>query len=82
LVNIVSMSFMPPHMTPALWLRQLYAFKAALDGGVVRRKVRDVERLVGCPAFERDVSRRGFRAVQNGSTYVVFYNHEHIRLIE
>ena len=76
------MSFMPPHMTPRLWLRQLYASKAAQDGGVVRRKVTDVQRIIGCLAFEEDVRRRGFRAVQNGATYVVFCNHEHIRLIE
>jgi hypothetical protein len=76
------MSFMPAHMTPKLWLRQLYGSKSALDGGVVRRKVADVDRIVGCLAFEADVRRRGFRAVQNGTMYVVFCNHEHLRLIE
>ena len=76
------MSFMPSHMTPRIWLRHLYSSKAAQDGGVVRRKVADVERIVGLLAFEQDVRRRGFRAVQNGKTYVVFCNHEYIRLIE
>ncbi|MBM1689075.1 N-(5'-phosphoribosyl)anthranilate isomerase [Sulfitobacter geojensis] len=69
-------------MTPELWLRQLYGSKSALDGAVVRRKVADVDTIVGCPAFEADVRRRGFRAAQNGTMYVVFCNHEDLRLIE
>lgn len=72
----------PSHMSPRAWLRHLYSSKSALDGGVVRRKVADVERIVGCLAFEADVRRRGFRAVQNGTNYVVFCNHEDIRLID
>ena len=69
-------------MTPELWLRQLYGSNAALDGGVVRRKVADVDRIVGCPAFEADVRRCGFRAAQNGTMYVVFCNHVQGQLIE
>ena len=76
------MSFMPPHMTPRLWLRQLYASKAALDGGVVRRSVADVDRIIGCDIFEADIRRRGFRAVRNGGMYVVFCNRQTITLIE
>ena len=64
------------------WLRQLFSSKAARDGGVVRRKVSDVERIVGCLRFEHEIRRRGFRAVQNGQQYVVFCNRESIRLIE
>ncbi len=64
------------------WMRQLFSLKAARDGGVVRRKVRDVERIVGCLRFEDEVRRRGYRAVQNGQQYVVFCNRESIRLIE
>ena len=70
------------HMDADRWVRQLFSSKAARDGGVVRRKVRDVERIVGCLRFEHEVRRRGFRAVQNGQQYVVFCNRESIRLIE
>jgi len=37
---------LPATITPDLcdlWLRQLFSAQAARDGGVVRRKVRDVE---------------------------------------
>ncbi|WP_281992642.1 hypothetical protein [Sulfitobacter geojensis] len=42
----------------------------------------DVVGIVGGPAFEADVRRRGFRAAQSGTMYVVFCNHEDLRLIE
>lgn len=73
---------MAGHISAEQWMRQLFSSKSARDGGVVRRKVRDVERLVGCMAFENEVRRRGYRAVQNGATYVVFCNRENLRLIE
>lgn len=72
---------MPAHMTPKLRLRQLSDPKSALNGGVVQRKVSDVDRMVGRLAFEVDLRRHGFRAVQNGTMYVVFCNHEYLRLI-
>lgn len=76
------MSFMPPHMTPDLWLGQLFASKAAQRGGIVRRAARDVARIVGCARFEDEIRRRGFRAVRNGPDYVVFCNREPLHLIE
>ncbi len=69
-------------ISPEHWIRQLFSSKAARDGGVVRRKVRDVERIVGCQRFEQEVRRRGYRAVQNGTQYVIFCNREALRLIE
>ncbi|MEW9920997.1 N-(5'-phosphoribosyl)anthranilate isomerase [Marimonas sp. MJW-29] len=70
------------HVSAEQWMRQLFSSKAARDGGVVRRKVRDVARIVGCRRFEGEVRRRGYRAVQNGQQYVVFCNNEVLRLIE
>ncbi|MFO6464556.1 hypothetical protein ACK8OR_09190 [Jannaschia sp. KMU-145] len=49
---------------------------------MVQRKVRDAERIVGRHAFEAEVRRRGFGAVQNGGRYVIFCNREEMRLIE
>lgn len=69
-------------MSPQIWMWHLFSSQAARNGGVVRRKVADVARIVGCGAFENEIRRRGFRAVQNDATYVVFCNKENIRLIE
>ena len=65
-----------------VWLRSLFGAATALRGGVVRRKVRDAERIMGRDAFEAEIRRRGFRAIQNGDHYVVFCNREPLRLIE
>lgn len=73
---------MPPHMSPDLWMKQLFASKAAQSGGVVRRSARDVARIVGCARFENEIRRRGYRAVRNGATYVVFCNREPLVLID
>jgi hypothetical protein len=54
--------------TPALigqdWLDQIFRAKSAQTGGVVRRKVRDVERGVGRDALELAVRRRGFHMIE------------------
>ena len=73
---------LPATITPDLWLRQVFSAQAARDGGVVRRKVRDVERILGRAAFERELRRRGFRAVENSGQFVIFCNRAPVVLIE
>lgn len=65
-----------PPQTPEQWFRHLFSARAALDGGVVRRKVRDMEHMVGRDLFLREVERRGFTAVENAGQVVVFCNAE------
>ena len=69
-------------ITPHQWLRQMFTSRAATDGGVVRRKVSDVERLVGRETFLELMRCRGFRVVENAGHFVVFCNAEplHLRL--
>jgi hypothetical protein len=62
------------------WLRQMFASRAALNGGVVRRSVSDVERLVGREAFLELMRRRGFRVVENAGHFVVFCNSDPVLL--
>ena len=66
---------------PAQWFRHLFDAKAARDGGVVRRKVRDMELMVGRDLFEREIARRGFSVVENAGQVVIFCNCEPVRLI-
>lgn len=73
------MAQLPEHLTPQRWLAQLFSSREAMSGGVVKRRVRDVERLVGRDAFVRDVRRRGFQAVENGRHFVIFCNPAPIR---
>jgi hypothetical protein len=73
---------LPAFLTPERWLRQAFSAKAALDGGIIRRSVHDVERIMGRAAFEAEIRRRGFRAVENAGQYVILCNRAPVRLIE
>lgn len=75
------MIHVPARITPDQWLRQLFSAKAAIDGGVIRRQVCDVERILGRNSFEAEVRRRGYRMVENAGQYVIFCNREPVNLI-
>jgi len=68
-------------MSPEYWLRQLFSSRAARDGGIVRRKVRDVERVLGRDAFMREMQRRGFSVVENGGQFVIFCNRDDLWIV-
>ena len=57
----------------------LFSSKAARSGGVVRRKIADMERYVGRARFQAELERRGFHAIENADQIVVFCNQEPIR---
>ncbi|MEJ8561206.1 N-(5'-phosphoribosyl)anthranilate isomerase [Yoonia sp. GPGPB17] len=75
------MTVIASHVSPERWLRQIFSSQAARDGGVVRRKSRDIERLIGRDEFEAELRRRGYRAVENAGQYVIFCNSEDIRQV-
>ena len=56
------------------WIEHLFSARAAINGHVVRRKARDVERIVGWPRFRFELRRRGFTAIRNGAQVVIFCN--------
>lgn len=74
------MTFAIKPMTPEQWFRHLFDARAARDGGVVRRKVRDMERMVGRDVFEAELRRRGYSAVENAGQVVIFCNADPVRL--
>lgn len=66
------------HLTPDLWIEQLFSSRAAAKGGVVRRKQRDIERLVGLTRFKHEITRRGYTALTNAGDIIVFCNQDPI----
>ncbi|MEJ2028663.1 MAG: hypothetical protein P8X66_02105 [Maritimibacter sp.] len=62
-------------------MQQIFDAKAARQGGVVRRQMRDVERIVGRDAFEAKLARRGYHAVENAGQVVIFCNDAPLRMI-
>jgi len=72
----------PPALDPDQWIIHVFSSQAAAKGGVVRRSVRDVERILGWDRFRSELRRRGFRAVLNGGQVVIFCNAEPVQVFE
>ena len=66
-------------LSPEMWLRDLFSSKAVNNGGVIRRKARDVERFAGMEKFMAEVDRRGFRVAENAGQIIIFCNRDPVR---
>lgn len=75
------MSFIPSTIVPELWLRDILESRDARRGGVFKRQVRDVERIVGRDVFLSEIERRGWQALENGRHFIVCCNTEPIRRV-
>jgi len=75
------MSGLPERLDPEAWLRGVFASRDARCGGVFKRQVRDVERIVGREAFLAEVERRGWQALENGRHFIVCCNAQPIRRV-
>lgn len=67
--------------SPDAYLLHLFSSQSAREGGVVRRKVRDVDRYLGRDAFFAEMRRRGYPVVENAGQFVIFCNTEPIRRV-
>jgi len=66
-------------LSPEVWLNDLFASKAVNQGGVIRRKARDIERFVGMDRFMVEIDRRGYRLAENAGQIIIFCNRSPIR---
>jgi len=66
-------------LSPEVWLLDLFTSKAVQQGGVIRRKARDVERFAGMGRFMAEIDRRGYRVAENSGQFVIFCNRAPIR---
>ena len=71
----------PAHLQVERWMRHLFRSQIAQDGGIVRRKLRDIDRIVGRAPFEAELRLRGYRAVINGKYVVIFCNRAALEFI-
>ncbi len=62
-------------------MRGVLSSRDACRGGIVKRQVRDVERIVGRDAFLAEVERRGWQALENGRHFIICCNAEPIRRV-
>tara|TARA_R110002049_G_scaffold23545_6_gene83506 strand:- start:30816 stop:31007 length:192 start_codon:yes stop_codon:yes gene_type:complete len=59
-------------------MNDIFASKAAASGRVIRRSARDIDRFVGRAAFEAELRRRGFQAIENAGQVIILCNTETI----
>ncbi|MEL6172395.1 MAG: hypothetical protein AAFS08_15745 [Pseudomonadota bacterium] len=62
-------------------MQRIFDAKAAREGGVVRRSLRDVDRIVGRETFLLEMRRRGYHVVENAGQVVIFCNQDKLRLL-
>ena len=66
---------------PALWIDQLFAAKSVEKGGVIRRKITDVDKYVGRDVLLAEVERREFHAVLTGDQFVILCNRGRLQVL-
>lgn len=75
------MTGLPDHLAPEKRLTQMLGSGEAQRDCVIKRQIRDVERLVGYDVFVKSVYERGFQVARNGRYYVFFCNEQSIRRV-
>lgn len=63
------------------WVNQIFAAKAAKNGGIVRRRVASVRKHSSEAALKKEVKRRKFHMVRSGHQYVIICNKGQFKLI-
>lgn len=69
-----------PPQSPDHWLYAAFTSTTATTGGVIKRRISDIDRIVGRERFLSEVRSRGFQAVENGDNLIVFCNGQPVRL--
>ncbi len=79
--QIAGMSQMQIMLPADIWMRQIFNAKAARDGTSVRRSLHDVDRIVGRTRFLREITRRGYHAVENAGQVIIFCNNQPVNIL-
>lgn len=68
-------------LSPEVWLNDLFTSKSVQQGGVIRRKARDIERFAGMERFLSEIDRRGFQVAENSGQIIIFCNRAPVRFL-
>jgi hypothetical protein len=68
------------HAAPDAWIAQIFAAKAAMTGGVIRRNRQWVETEIGWDRFVTEVRLRGFHLLETGHQLIVVCHRGHIHM--
>ena len=61
-------------MSPYAYINRIFRADAVRQGGIVRRKMADVQRLATFKELKAEVERRGFHLLETGDQYVIVCN--------
>lgn len=53
------------------WIEQVFGAEQVRKGGIARRNIQDVERLVGLDVLIEEAKSRGFHLVETGDQVVI-----------
>lgn len=54
------------------WIHQIFRAQQVRNGGIVRRKVSNVQKYASVEDLECEVKKRGFHMLQSGDQYLIF----------
>jgi hypothetical protein len=67
-------------MSPYEFINDLFRAKAVKKGGIVRRKIANVEKYASTEYLFKEVQERGFHLVETGDQYVIICNSGNFKL--
>lgn len=67
-------------MSPYEFINAMFRAKAAKSGGIVRRKIANVQKYASFQYLLKEVAARGFHLVETGDQYIVICNPGNFRL--
>jgi predicted GNAT superfamily acetyltransferase len=70
-----------PFNQPYEYIKRIFEAKAARNGGIVRRKIADVNKYASFAYLLKDVEARGFHLIEAHEHYVIFCSTESIKLL-
>ncbi len=68
-------------LSPKAWMADLFRSKAVMEGAVIRRKIRDIERYAGMQRFGQELCRRGFQVFANTGQLIIICNQDPVRRV-
>lgn len=67
-------------MSPYEFINDMFRAKAARSGGIIRRKIANIEKYASFQDLAKEVEARGFHLIETGGQYVVICDPGYLRL--
>lgn len=68
-------------MSPYEYINRIFEAKSAKSGGIVRRKIANIEKYASFKYLVKEVETRGFHLIETGDQYVIFCSTGSLKLL-